>query len=91
MAKTIPNPKNGDWNGLERRRANRKIVSETVLLSLPCLTGAQVCGVRDLAAFGAGLDLRSFKLLPTEFALSFDGFRTEFACRLVWRIEIGAE
>jgi hypothetical protein len=29
--------------------------------------------------------LRKFKLLPTEFGLSFDGFRTEFICRLVWR------
>jgi hypothetical protein len=74
-----------EWDGVERRRAKRKVVSEAVLLSLPGMRRAQLCVVRDLAVYGAGLDLQKFRLLPTEFALSFDGFRTEFACRLIWR------
>jgi hypothetical protein len=74
-----------DWDGVERRRARRKLVSETVQLSLPGQITIQPCTVRDLTAYGAGLRLEGFALLPTDFALSFDGFRTSFACRLVWR------
>jgi len=78
-------PEVREWDGVERRRAKRKLVNEAVLLSLPGPRGAQLCILRDLAVYGAGLDLKNFRLLPTEFALSFDGFRTEFACRLIWR------
>lgn len=85
MTETSVSREPSQWDGVERRRAKRKVVSETVLLSLPGLTRAQPCGVRDLAVYGAGLDLRKLRLLPTEFALSFDGFRTEFVCRLIWR------
>jgi hypothetical protein len=74
-----------EWNRVERRRAKRKLVNETLLLSLPGQITPQPCRVRDLAAFGAGLWLDWFALLPTEFELSFDGFRTTFDCRLVWR------
>ncbi len=84
IERSIPQ-EGGEWNGLERRRAKRKLVSETVLLSLPGQITAQPCRIRDLTALGAGLSLVGFKLLPTEFALSFDGFRTTFACHLVWR------
>jgi len=31
------------------------------------------------------LHLEGFTLLPTEFNLSFDNFRTSFACGLIWR------
>jgi hypothetical protein len=73
------------WDGVERRRAGRKLVSETVLLSLPGQTTLQPCNLRDLTALGAGLLLERFNLLPMEFKLSFDSFRTAFDCRLVWR------
>jgi hypothetical protein len=74
-----------EWDGVERRRAQRKIVSEEVLLSLPGQVTLRPCSLRDLSALGAGLCLEGFTLLPTEFGLSFDNFRTSFACRLVWR------
>lgn len=74
-----------EWDGVERRRARRKPISETVLLSLPGQITLQPSSLRDLVALGAGLHLDGFNLLPTEFALSFDGFRTSFACRLIWR------
>jgi hypothetical protein len=70
---------------VERRRAGRKLVSETVLLSLPGQITPQPCDLRDLTALGAGLLLERFNLLPIEFNLSFDNFRTALACRLVWR------
>jgi hypothetical protein len=74
-----------EWNGVERRRAKRKLVTETVLLSLPGRVTLQPCGVRDLTVFGVGLWLNEITLLPTEFELSFDAFRTAFHCHLVWR------
>jgi PilZ domain len=74
-----------EWDGLERRRAKRKLVSQQVLLSLQGQITLQPCSLRDLTALGAGLLLERFNLLPTEFALSFDDFRTSLACRLVWR------
>jgi hypothetical protein len=74
-----------EWNGVERRRARRKLVNETLLLSLPGQITLHPCRVRDLTAFGVGLWLNWFAPLPTEFELSFDGFRTTFDCRLVWR------
>ncbi len=74
-----------EWRGVERRRARRKLVSETVLLSLPGQIILHSCTIHNLTVFGVGLNVEGFTLLPTEFRLSFDGFRTSFACRLVWR------
>jgi hypothetical protein len=85
MTQTSAHQELGDWTGIERRRAKRKLVSEEVLLSLPGQITHQPCRLRDLAVYGAGLSLDRFRVVPTEFKLSFDGFRTTFACRLVWR------
>ena len=41
--------------------------------------------VRDLSRAGAGLRLNGLLLLPTEFALSFDGFRSTIKVKLIWR------
>ncbi len=59
-------------------------------IETPCsqfrdLRGVHSCGVRDLSDGGVGVRLNDLPLLPTEFNLSFDGFRTTLACRLVWR------
>ena len=74
-----------EWGGVERRRAKRKLVSETVQLALPGQITVQPCNLRDLSALGAGLRLEGLVLLPNYFALSFDRFRTSFTCHLVWR------
>ena len=74
-----------NWDGVERRRAERKLVTETVLLSLRGRITLQPCAVRDLTALGIGLNLKEIALLPVAFRLSFDGFKTSFACRLIWR------
>jgi hypothetical protein len=74
-----------EWDGVERRRAKRTPVNETLLLSLPGQVRFQPCQVRDLTVFGAGLWLDQFTLLPIEFELSFDRFRTSFHCNLIWR------
>ena len=46
--------------------------------------GVFSCGVRDLSDRGAGVRLNDLPLLPTEFDISIDGFRTTLAC-LMWR------
>jgi hypothetical protein len=69
----------------ERRDAERRHVYRHALLSIPRLRGVFSCGVRDLSDGGLGVRLNDLPLLPTEFNLSFDGFRTTLACRLVWR------
>ena len=78
-------PENLDGREAERRWAKRKHVNEAALLWLPGQVPLQPCRVRDLTVFGAGLSLEKLTLLPTAFELSFDGFRTTFHCRLVWR------
>lgn len=74
-----------EWRGVERRRAKRKLVAETVQLALPGQIAVQPCKLRDLSALGAGLHLEGLAHLPNYFALSFDGFRISFTCHLVWR------
>jgi hypothetical protein len=49
------------------------------LLSIPRLRNIYSCGVRDLSDRGIGLRLNDLPLLPTEFNLSLDGFRTTLA------------
>ena len=75
-----------EWDGVERRGAKRKLVSQEVLLSLPGQVTVQPCRLRDLSPLGAGLLLNGFTVLPIDFELSFDGFQNSFSCRLVWRL-----
>ena len=73
-----------EWLDVERRRAARKRLEQSVLLSVPGDLTFTHCGVSDLTVLGVGISLRRVAILPTEFELSFDNFRTSFACRLVW-------
>jgi hypothetical protein len=41
--------------------------------------------VRDVTNLGAGLNLTNLKLLPADFDLSFDNFRSVRKCHLMWR------
>jgi hypothetical protein len=69
----------------ERRAVERKRIYQDALLSIPRLRNIQACSLRDLSDRGIGLRLNNLPLLPTEFNLSLDGFRTTLACRLIWR------
>jgi len=46
---------------------------------------ANSCTVHDVTNSGAGIQLQGLKILPLEFAISFDNFRSIRMCRLVWR------
>ena len=74
-----------EWSDVERRRATRKTVDQTVMLSLSGRVTATPCTMRNLSIFGAGILLEDTAIPSTDFDLSFDEFRTSFRCRLVWR------
>jgi hypothetical protein len=73
-----------EWIGVERRRATRKAVDQTVLLTLPGDVIVTPCRMLNLSVLGAGIRMSDTRLLSTEFELSFDEFRTSFPCRLIW-------
>ncbi|WP_409192592.1 PilZ domain-containing protein [Bradyrhizobium sp. RDM4] len=73
-----------EWTGAERRRARRKTVDQTVMISLPGGATVTPCAMRNLSVLGAGILLQVTPITLTDFDLSFDDFRTSFACRLVW-------
>jgi hypothetical protein len=47
----------------------------------------QACTVRDVTNVGAGIRAPNLQIMPLDFALSFDNFRTVRKCRLIWRQE----
>jgi hypothetical protein len=69
----------------ERRLAGRTPFDRNALLFYAGQPGLFGCSVRDVTAHGAGIRLNGLRILPTEFNLSFDNFRTTRGCRLVWR------
>jgi hypothetical protein len=69
----------------ERRLADRKMFDRNALLFFAGQPGLFGCSVRDVTNSGAGISLNGLCLLPIEFNLSFDNFRTIRGCRLVWR------
>ena len=69
----------------DRRALVRQWVYRNALLSVPGQLCAQPCSVRDLTAKGASIRLNGIALLPLEFGISFDGFRTCDPCGLIWR------
>lgn len=73
-----------EWTGVERRRVTRKTVDQIVMLLLPGHATVTPCTMRNLSVLGAGILLKDTPIPSTDFDLSFDDFRTNFVCRLVW-------
>jgi hypothetical protein len=75
-----------DWEAMfERRSIGRTKISKGAMVFFSEKTGVYSCTVRDVTNLGAGIQTSELKLVPLEFALSFDNFRTVRMCRLVWR------
>jgi hypothetical protein len=72
-------------SGLERRAICRTRINRGALLFFHGQTGVMACHVRDVTNEGAGIRLNGLALLPIDFELSFDNFRTIQSCHLVWR------
>ena len=71
--------------GAERRSIGRTLIDRNALLFFRGQAGVFSCCVRDVTNSGAGVRLQAHHVLPTEFDLSFDNFRTVRKCRLIWR------
>jgi hypothetical protein len=69
----------------DRRSIGRKRIAKGALLFFSGQTGVRSCGVTDITNAGAGIRSQDLAVLPLNFALSFDNFRTIRKCRLIWR------
>jgi hypothetical protein len=69
----------------ERRAVGRTRINRNALLFFRGQGTVFTCCVRDVTNSGAGIHLEGLNVLPVEFYLSFDRFRTARTCRLIWR------
>jgi hypothetical protein len=69
----------------ERRSVGRTRINRNALLFFAGQTGVFSCCVRDVTNQGAGIRLEGLNVLPVDFDLSFDNFRTIRASRVIWR------
>ena len=70
----------------ERRASDRTPCNRGALLHIAGLNHLFSLTVRDASDRGVGMRLHaSLPLLPVEFMVSEDGFRTAQQCRLIWR------
>jgi hypothetical protein len=70
---------------VERRSIGRTTISKSALLFFDAQRGALNCRVRDITNCGAGILLQDLNVLPMDFELTFDHFRTIRRCRVMWR------
>jgi hypothetical protein len=78
-------PCNPEHDLFDRRSEERTVVNRGALVSFAGRPGAHACCVRDTSDVGAGIRLDGLKIVPSEFAISYDGFRSSRRCRLIWR------
>jgi hypothetical protein len=69
----------------ERRSIGRTRINRNALLFFVGQTGVFSCCVRDVTNHGAGIRLDGINVMPTDFDLSFDNFRTIRKSRMIWR------
>jgi hypothetical protein len=69
----------------DRRSIGRTRAAKGALLFFRGQTGVRSCGVTDITNAGAGLRTQDMAILPLDFELSSDNFRTRRKCRLIWR------
>ena len=69
----------------ERRSKGRTIINRGALMFFAGQAGVHACCVRDVTNDGAGIRLSGLNIMPSEFDVSFDNFRTMRLCRLKWR------
>jgi hypothetical protein len=69
----------------ERRTVGRTTINRGVLMHFAGQEGVRACSVRNVTNHGAGIRLNGLNIVPSEFDISFDNFRTTRRCRLIWR------
>jgi hypothetical protein len=74
-----------DAHNAARAAFGRTTINRDVLMYFAGQDGVHACCVRDVTNQGAGLRLNGLIMVPSEFGISFDNFRTMRRCRLIWR------
>jgi hypothetical protein len=69
----------------ERRSKGRTIINRGALMFFAGQADVHSCCVRDVTNDGAGIRLSGLNIVPSEFGVSSDNFRTMRLCRLKWR------
>ena len=69
----------------ERRAVARTKINRDVLMFFMGQDRVHPCCVRNVTNHGAGLRLDGVNIVPSDFGISFDNFRTMRRCRLIWR------
>jgi hypothetical protein len=67
----------------ERRAVGRTTINRDVVMFFN--GNVHACCVRDVTNHGAGIRLHGVNMVPSDFSISFDNFRTTRRCRLIWR------
>ena len=70
---------------IERRMVGRTTINRDVLAHFAGQESVHRCCVRDVTNRGVGLQLNGLNIMPFEFGISFDNFRTMRRCRMIWR------
>jgi hypothetical protein len=81
----MPNPISSRDAPLERRAKVRTVINRGALIFFRGSKVVHPCCVRDVTNGGAGVKLDGLNILPFEFGISFDRFRSMRKCRMVWR------
>lgn len=75
-----------DQDGIfERRSMVRTTINRDALLFFTGQPDVFSCCVRDATNRGACIGLNGLSIVPSEFGISFDRFRTMRKCRMIWR------
>ena len=74
-----------DDDSFERRSKERTVINRDALIFFTGKDTVHPCRVRDVTNDGASIRLNGLSILPFEFAISFDRFRTLRICRMIWR------
>jgi hypothetical protein len=69
----------------DRRSIARTRIDKGGLLFFGGQNGVRSCCVTDITSVGAGIRSEDLPVLPPNFELSFDNFRSIHKCRLIWR------
>jgi hypothetical protein len=70
---------------IERRAIERVQLDRLALLSLGGIPGVHPCVVKNLSRGGAKLCSHGFHFFAKDFQISFNGFRSNIRCHIVWR------
>jgi hypothetical protein len=70
---------------VERRSKGRTVINRDALIFFKGNEAVHSCCVRNVTNDGAGIRLNGLNVMPFDFGISFDRFRSMRRCRMIWR------